>query len=177
MRATKPASSAICGEPRTNTDGWFMLTEKRWTDRLRILKWNEALVGQQGVQTACGRTHVQQMVVHCMPMGSLDDPLASIPPLASGWVRGRQRTMPRKATEPDSSDSKVVGELAVQRESLPRVLRENPGVTGWDPGSAAPCANQPPSQPGNTRRRGSRLFCPDRGLKTAPRGHWESGHT
>jgi hypothetical protein len=34
---------AICGEQRQDEDGWFVLVENRWTDRLKILVWNEAL--------------------------------------------------------------------------------------------------------------------------------------
>ena len=32
---------AICLEPRLGGEGWFLLTENRWTDRLKILGWND----------------------------------------------------------------------------------------------------------------------------------------
>ena len=41
-------------------------------------------------------------------------------------ARKRRGKDSAKVTEPDLKDSRVVGELAVHRESLSRVLRENP---------------------------------------------------
>jgi hypothetical protein len=66
---------AFCLEPRLYSDGWFLLTENRWTDRLKILGWNEALATKPGVHAACGAEHVQQLVIHWMAMGTLDYPL------------------------------------------------------------------------------------------------------
>ena len=40
---------AICLEPRLDGDGWFLLTENRWTDRLKILGWSETLATKPGV--------------------------------------------------------------------------------------------------------------------------------
>ena len=103
-----------------------MLTENHWTDRLKILNWNDAMVGQAGVHTACGAAHVQQMVVHWMAMGSLEYPFARVPSTATGSVRKRRGTTAEKPLDPDIRGAKVIGELAVHRESLSRVLRENP---------------------------------------------------
>ncbi len=121
---------AICLEPRTETDGWFLLTENRWTDRLKILGWNDAVVSKPGVQAACGAAHVQQLVVHWMATGSLNYPFAQ-----SGPAEGR-RAHPAgngrlgARVEPDTMGSKVLGELAVHRESLERLLREDPQSLG-----------------------------------------------
>jgi hypothetical protein len=59
MKTAAPVCGTICGELRTHKDG-FMLTENQWTDRLKILSWNETLVGHQGywrraVQPMCSR--------------------------------------------------------------------------------------------------------------------------
>jgi hypothetical protein len=67
---------AICGEQRQDEDGWFVLVENRWTDRLKILVWNEALASADETHLACGAAHVQQLVVHWMTMGSLEYPFA-----------------------------------------------------------------------------------------------------
>ena len=121
---------AICLEPRTETDGWFLLTENRWTDRLKILGWNDAVVSEPGVQAACGAAHVQQLVVHWMATGSLNYPFAH-----SGPADGRRGQQPGNGPlgarlEPDTRGSKVMGELAVHRESLERLLREDPQSLG-----------------------------------------------
>ena len=115
---------AICGEPRMGEDGWFVLMENRWTDRLKILAWNEALASAEGAHVACGAAHVQQLVVHWMTMASLEYPFAKAPgSRAIGTVR---RTKEIRKVEAEFAGSRVVGELAVHRESLERILQENP---------------------------------------------------
>jgi hypothetical protein len=52
MKTAVKVCCTICGEACTHGDGWFMLTENQWTDRLKILSWNEALVGYQEVRAA-----------------------------------------------------------------------------------------------------------------------------
>jgi|SRR4029077_463776 len=115
---------SICLEPRLGGNGWFLLTENQWTDRLKILGWNDTLASEPGVFAACGAEHVQQLVIHWMAMGTLDYPFAR--------ARREAKRSPRKPTErpctpePDTRGIKVFGELAVHRESLERVLSENP---------------------------------------------------
>jgi hypothetical protein len=73
-----------------------MLTENQWTDRLKILSWNETLAGHQGVLAACSAANVQQMVVHWMAVGSLEYPLARyhlIQPV--GLASAEERIQPR----------------------------------------------------------------------------------
>lgn len=115
---------AICLEPRLGGDGWFLLTENRWTDRLKILGWSDTLASKPGVHAACGAEHVQQLVIHWMAMGTLEYPFAR--------AHREAKRSPRKPSEapatpePDTRGIKVFGELAVHRESLERVLSENP---------------------------------------------------
>jgi hypothetical protein len=115
---------AICLEPRLGGDGWFLLTENRWTDRLKILGWNDTLAREPGVFAACGAEHVQQLVIHRMAMGTLDYPFARAHREAKRTPRrpSEKPAMP----EPDTRGIKLYGELAVHRESLERVLSENP---------------------------------------------------
>lgn len=118
------ATCAICGEVQQQGNGWFMLVENRWTDRLKILAWNGTLAGTEGVHLACGTSHVQQLVVHWMTMGSLDFPFAEAPVAYTAKRVSKAKTL----DQPNGyvSSSRVLGELAVDRESLRRVLRENP---------------------------------------------------
>jgi hypothetical protein len=123
MKAVERCCS-ICLEPRLGGDGWFLLTENRWTDRLRILGWNDVLASEPNVFAACGAEHVQQLVIHWMAMGTLDYPFARAHRAAK---RSPRRPSEKPATpEPDTRGIKVFGELAVHRESLERVLSENP---------------------------------------------------
>ena len=114
----------ICGEQGLGEDGWFVLIENRWTDRLKILAWNEALASAAGVHVACGAAHVQQLVVHWMTMGSLEYPFAEAPRSTTTRNLRRMREIPR--VEADLQGTRVVGELAVHRESLERILQESP---------------------------------------------------
>jgi hypothetical protein len=115
---------AICLEPRLGGDGWFLLTENRWTDRIKILGWNDSLASEPSVYAACGAEHVQQLVIHWMAMGTLEYPFARA---HRETKRSPRRPSETAATpEPDIRGIKVFGELAVHRESLERVLSENP---------------------------------------------------
>lgn len=117
---------AICLVRHAGAAGWFLLTENRWIDRLKILSWNNGLASQAGMYAACGVAHVQQLVAHWMATGSLEYPFAyseasggiSIPQCSSGPIRAEP--------DLDNSGSTVLGELAVHRESLDRILLESP---------------------------------------------------
>jgi len=114
----------ICGEACFDNPGWFLILEDRWEDRLRILQWHDGLAGQPGIHLACGAAHVQELVVHWMTTGSLDHPFARsgrrkipVPRYTSLWPRRAAGTAQR---------ARQVCELAVHRESMTRVLGENP---------------------------------------------------
>jgi hypothetical protein len=118
---------SICREEQVSLDGWFLVMENRWTDRVKILSWNPALVSRTGIHAACCAAHVQQLVVHWMATGSLDYAFARSRPRHRHSLRGRHDPPPEiSEREPDTQGSKVLGELAVHRESLERVLAENP---------------------------------------------------
>jgi hypothetical protein len=120
----------ICLEPRTENDGWFLLTENRWTDRVKILGWSDALAAQPGVHAACGAEHVQQLVIHWMAMGTLDYPFARTHSEVKKSVRNPSLPPAVAPTEPDTRGMRVYGELAVHRESLERILSESPESLG-----------------------------------------------
>lgn len=121
---TSKAACAICGELMEQTDGWFILVENRWTDRLKILFWNRTLAATEGARSACSPSHVQQLVVHWMTMGSLDSAFADVP--AARRRKGISRIKVLSQPETDVTSARILGELAVHRESLRRVLAENP---------------------------------------------------
>ena len=122
---TPETCCAICGEPRILDEGWFLLAENRWTDRLRVLAYNPALAKQEGIFCACSRAHVRELVVHWMTTGRLDHPFARTPGRKQPRWRGISAA-PAGPAEPDIQGSSIVGELAVHRESLVRILRDDP---------------------------------------------------
>ena len=116
----------ICREEHSESDGWFLLTENRWTDRVKIFSWDEGLASQPGVHAACCADHVQQLVVHWMATGSLEYPFAQSRPARRRSLRRQPERPASSPEELDVSGTRLLGELAVHRESLERVLVENP---------------------------------------------------
>lgn len=114
---------AICGEERSARDIWFLLADNRWEDKLKVLEWNPRLAIQQSIQPACCPAHVQELVVHWMTTGSLDYPFAR----TSFRAEPARRCSPwTSESDVDTSDARQIGELAVHRESMERVLVESP---------------------------------------------------
>jgi hypothetical protein len=123
----------ICHEPQASPEGWFQVAENRWTDRLRILRFHEDPTFEPGAYSLCCPAHVRELVVHWMTTGRLDFPFASagFPP-----SRGTSSLQPEVAADLAQAavhqdveqPSSLVGELAIHRESLTRILRENPNA-------------------------------------------------
>jgi len=106
MTAAAERCCAICLEPRLGGDGWFLLIENRWTDRLKILGWNDRLATEPGVFAACGAEHVQQLVIHWMAMGTLDYPFARA-------QRRRKKTCPPGSGCPSDAGTRYEGHQGV----------------------------------------------------------------
>lgn len=115
---------AICGEQRIAGQVWFLLAESAWEDKLRILQWQDRLANREGIHRACSPAHVQELVTHWMALGTLDYPFAN-----SGPAMARSpRTLASVPVveEPDTAGVRQVGEISVHRESIGRLLDENP---------------------------------------------------
>ena len=126
MNSREESRCVICHEEHMGSNGWFLLTENRWTDRVKIFGWNDVLASQPGVHAACCAGHVQQLVVHWMATGSLEYPFAQSRPARRRSLRARAERPVAVHPEPDVPGSRALSELAVHRESLERVLVENP---------------------------------------------------
>jgi hypothetical protein len=119
-----PNACAICGEKKMPSDFWFLVAENRWEDKLRVLQWDDRLAGKTGIQQACSVAHVEELVVHWMTTGSLDYPFARI-----GFAAGappRFHSLRDRHYGADTSGGQQIGELAVHRESMERILVESP---------------------------------------------------
>jgi hypothetical protein len=120
---THSSECAICGRWRTNEGDWFLLTESRWQDKITILQWHDQLAGQPGVQRACSASHAQELVVHWMTTGGLDYPFAR----TSGRRPEPMRNKPAQESRSlDLGGIRPIGELAIHRESIQRLLRDSP---------------------------------------------------
>jgi hypothetical protein len=114
----------ICGEEKSEGQVWFLVAESHWEDRLKILRWQDGLANRRGLHHACCPAHVQELVTHWMATGELDLLLASTAPV-NDVQRSPGSALPMVA-EADTRGAREIGELAVDRESLVRVLNENP---------------------------------------------------
>jgi hypothetical protein len=112
---------AICGQERSPNQPRFLIAENEWEDKLTILHWNEAMASRTGVRVACGIDHVEELVIHWMTTGRLDYPFARSTLGAAG-----RRPMSSCSDRIDIRGARTIGELAVHRESLERILMENP---------------------------------------------------
>jgi hypothetical protein len=111
----------ICGQERSPSQHRFLIAENTWEDKLMILQWNETMATRVGIQVACSIDHVEELVIHWMTTGRLDYPFARGALGAAGW-----RQISNRREQVDLNGARIIGELAVHRESVERLLVENP---------------------------------------------------
>ena len=115
----------ICGEEKTPAQVWFLLTQSHYADTLKVLRWQDQIAIRDGMFAACCPGHVEELVIHWMTTGSLNFPFAT----TAAPVRLRRR-VPLVALplvlESDTRGAHQIGELAVHRESMGRLLNEDP---------------------------------------------------
>jgi hypothetical protein len=116
----------ICGDERLPGQVWFLVAESHWEDKLKVLEWQDVLARRPGIYAACSAGHVEELVVHWMTAGSLDYPFATVGHKAGRRMRGAGSFLPT-IEEPDTRGARQIGELAVDRESVRRALRDDPG--------------------------------------------------
>jgi hypothetical protein len=126
MFEEEQAVCAICGDSGWANEHWFLIVENQWQDKLKVLHWSETLAWQPGVRQVCGTSHLRELVVHWMTTGSLDYPFARTPEDPFRRRKVLKSLRPLQLIAPDVSSAEQIGELAIHRESMERVLRENP---------------------------------------------------
>jgi len=117
----------ICGEEKLNGQVWLLVAENRCEDKLKVLQWQDELALRHGIYAACSAAHVQELVVHWMTTGSLEYPFATV-----RMKRGRDKSSRKSPLntweDPDTRGARQIGELTVDRESVGRAIREDPGA-------------------------------------------------
>jgi hypothetical protein len=117
---TTRARCSVCGLETFRHKGWFLVVENRWLDRLKILSWHASLAAQKGTRSVCCREHLKTLVAHWLTQ-------ASLRPMAAEFTPGAMNDL--TATEVDvgqDSLGRLIGELAVHRESFSRVWSGSP---------------------------------------------------
>jgi hypothetical protein len=113
---TKRSPCTVCGLDTFRHTGWFLVIENRWLDRLKILSWHSSLATQKDMKSVCCKQHLKAIIAHWLTQASLRLPPSRYPPLPIG-------SDPRLADFDlgPHSVGRLVGELAVHRESFSRV--------------------------------------------------------
>jgi hypothetical protein len=120
---TKRACCSVCGLDTFRHKGWFLVIENRWFDRLKILSWHVSLASQANMKSVCCRQHLKTIIAHWLTKASLRLPPHYTPPVPLGsdaWIADADLV-------PDSV-GRLVGELAVHRESFSRVWSGSPAA-------------------------------------------------
>ena len=121
---------AICGKLTVGDERWLLMVENRWQDRLKILHWDSPLAPLKGVKVVCSAAHARELVVHWMTTGSLAYPFAQLTRVAQKDRRNSRSTnvdrFLAEGQEVNTGSARPLGELAIHRESLRRVLADNP---------------------------------------------------
>ena len=120
---TKRSPCSVCGLDTFRHTGWFLVVENRWLDRIKILSWHAALASQKNMKSVCCRQHLKTLIAHWLTQASLRLPPAHNPPLPIG----SDASLSDVDLGP-SSVGRLVGELAVHRESFSRVWSGSPAA-------------------------------------------------
>ncbi len=118
----RSSSCSVCGLDTFRHKGWFLVIENRWLDRLKILSWHPSLAREKDIKSVCCRQHLKTLIVHWLTQASLRvAPTHALPPIPIGSDSG----LADIELGPDAL-GRVVGELAVHRESFSRVWAGSP---------------------------------------------------
>lgn len=120
---TKRPPCSVCGLDSLRRDGWFLVVENRWLDRLKILTWHLSLASQQGFKSACGRDHLKILIGFWLDEASL-----GLVPQANEPMPITSNPGPDEAKLGPEASGRLVGELSVFREAFSRVWTGSPAT-------------------------------------------------
>lgn len=120
---TKRSPCLVCGFDSFSRDGWFLVAENQWLDRLRIFDWHPSLDSEVGFQSVCGREHLNVLIGYWLEQGNLRCltlrehrlPAESIAQISSG-------------SQDTCSAANLIGELSVYREGSSHVWSGSPAT-------------------------------------------------
>jgi hypothetical protein len=135
-------SCVVCGLETRRHSGWFLVMDNCWLDRVKVWAWHPALARQGRMRSVCGRVHLKVLLTHWLNHANLQL-------VASG-------TVPFPAALDDSSFDitsdpalgEVVGELAVQRETISQGWTGSPAAMECILNELIGGTETPPRSPG-----------------------------
>jgi hypothetical protein len=107
---------SVCGLVALRHDGWFLVMENRWLDRLKILSWHATLAQEGNVRSACSREHLKLLISYWLEEASLRlaSPACRVPSPLAGTPENAGTDIDPKAM------GCFIAELSVCREPLSR---------------------------------------------------------
>ena len=116
---TRRFACSVCGLDTSHHDGWFLVVENRWLDRVRILDWHAALAARQDLKSVCGRAHLKTLLTYWLEQASLRLPPHNNDPMMLTSDSARDDAA-------FCAGARVLGELSVFREAFSRVWTGSP---------------------------------------------------
>jgi hypothetical protein len=113
----------ICGLRKQAKDTWFLITEDARGGRLHVWKWHQPRGRRPSPHAVCSPRHVRELVAHWMSTGCLSYPFATV---RSESVDSTPQPVEPPARQASENLTIHLGEISVDRESMLRVLRDNP---------------------------------------------------
>ena len=110
----------VCGIETNQHASWLLVAENRWLDRLKILSWHPVLAGHKDLLCVCGKQHLKTLITHWLTEANLElqkDGNLAVPITSDSQVEAELGPL---------SVGRLVGELAVQRESFSPVWTGSP---------------------------------------------------
>lgn len=141
-------SCVVCGIETKRHAGWFLVMDNCWLDRVKILSWHPVLAQEGRMRGVCGKKHLKTLLTHWLTHANLQ----LVGSGASPWPTALDTS--ETGSNYAFSVGRVVGELAVHRESLSRVWTGSP--------EAMECILNALIGGTETQPRGAELPIPDR---------------
>jgi len=117
-------SCTVCGEQKSPDQVWFLIVQGHWNDTLKILGWDDKLALARAMHHACCPAHVQELVCQWMATADLE---FLFPPETTEALRAfAPRSGLPAVIDTSIEGAREIAELAVDRESMARILNHNP---------------------------------------------------
>jgi hypothetical protein len=146
-------SCVVCGIETKRHAGWFLVVEDGWLDRVKVFGWHPVLAREGRMRAVCGQRHLKTLLAHWLTHANLELAAGSgVPPWPIALDTGQNGS-----DYSAFSLGKVVGELAVHRETLSHVWTGSP--------EAMECILNALIGGTETQPRGPQLSLPDRPVR------------
>ncbi|SRR5258706_6292448 len=114
-------SCAVCGIETKRHSGWFLVMENCWLDRVKVLSWHPMLAREGRMRAVCGKEHLKTILTHWLNHANLQ----LIATGATAWPIALD-PLPTGGDASAFPVGRIVGELAVERESASHVWTGSP---------------------------------------------------